>query len=40
MKGLEPRPQSENSSGFARIGPGMVSMEVKTAYDETKEFGA
>jgi hypothetical protein len=35
-----PDPQSENSAGFARIGPGMVSMEVKTAYDEAKEFGA
>jgi hypothetical protein len=35
-----PCPQGENSAGLARIGPGMVSMEVKTAYDEAKEFGA
>ena len=35
-----PGPQGENSAGLARIGPGMVSMEVKTVYDEAKEFGA
>ena len=28
--------QAEIWSGFRQIGPGMVSVEVKTTYDETK----
>jgi hypothetical protein len=32
--------EGEISSGLAQIGLVMVSVEVQTVYDETKEFGA